>query len=145
MPKQPLDLDILSEQLTDGDINYLLKLRTKMFKERMAWKILQEMERQFDVGVDIVFNGEVTEKRRPTPGELFRIRQALDAFNPADINTAFRSDAKTIASELSADPDADIETLRRNAVEDQDIDRPSSSARTGMKPAKPAYRPSRKP
>lgn len=115
----PIDLDALHEQLTDKDITYLLSLRRAMTKDRMGWALMKAMESALVDGVDVVHMGEVTAKKRPTPGELFRIRQALDAFDPSDINTAFKNDNKSIADGLASDPDMDIETLRTLATEDQ--------------------------
>jgi hypothetical protein len=136
-PKHGIDLDVLHDKLSDDDLTYLLKLRTSKFKERMAWKLLLKLESDLDVGVDIVHQGDVTGTRRATPGETFRIRQALDAFNPADISTAFRNDNKTIAAGMTTDPDADLETLRQLATQDQDIDRPNAATPGSIKPKAP--------
>ena len=141
MAKKPaLDLDVLHTKLTDADIEYLLKLRLTMRKQRMGWALVNNMEYALTVGVDVVYDGAVTCQKRATPGELFRIRQALDAFNPADINSAFKNDNKTIADGLSDDPHTDLESLRQLATEDQSVDRPAATAPASLKPAPPKPR-----
>lgn len=144
-PAQPekIDLDVLHTKLTDADIEYLLKLRLTMRKQRMGWALVNRMEEALVDGVDVVHEGEVTCQKRATPGELFRIRQALDAFNPADINSAFKNDNKTIADGLSDDPHTDLESLRQLATEDQRVDRPGAAHPPSVKPAPPS-RPSKR-
>lgn len=141
MAKKPaLDLDVLHTKLTDADILYLLKLRTSLRKERMAMLMVDKMEYALEHGVDVVHEGQVSCQKRATPGELFRIRQALDAFDPADLRTAFRNDNGTIAKGLSDDPHTDLESLRALATEDQSVDRPAATAPASLKPAPPKPR-----
>lgn len=144
MAKKPaLDIEALSKQLTDADVSALLKLRTTLRKERMAWLLIGQMEYALEHGVDVVHEGEVSCQKRATPGELFRIRQALDAFDPSDLSTAFKNDSKSIADGLSADPHSDLETLRSLATEDQTVDRPAAATPPLLAPPPPAKAPPR--
>lgn len=127
MPKKkvaPIELDVLHDRLTDDDISYLLSLRVRLHKQQAEWDMVQEMRRQLKDGVDIVFKGEVTGQRRPTPGEMFRMRQFVDAFRPADFNAAAQHSEATQARSLATDPDVSIAELRRLATAQQHIDNP---------------------
>lgn len=125
MPKKKAslpDLDVLHDRLSDEDISYLLSLRVRLHKQQAEWDMVQEMRRQLKEGIDIVFKGEVTGTRRPTPGEMFRMRQFVDAFRPADFNAAAKNSTQAQARSLATDPDASIDELRRLATQRQDID-----------------------
>ena len=125
-PATPLlpDLDVLHDQLNDEDISYLLSLRVRLHKQQAEWDMVIEMRRQLKEGVDIVFKGEVTGTRRPTPGEMFRMRQFVDAFRPADFNAAAANSTQNVARSVATDPDVSIAELRRLATQRQDIDNP---------------------
>ena len=121
------DLDVLHDSLSDEDISYLLSLRVRLRKQEAEWDMVQEMQRQLRTGVDIVFKGEVTGHRRPTPGEMFRMRQFVDAFRPADFNAAAQHTQANVARPLATDPDAKLSELRKLATQRQDIDSPRKS------------------
>jgi len=112
-PPAPIDLDSLAATLTDDDVRYLLSVKGRLLKERCAFKVLSAMEDCLDpkIGVDVTYNGEVTGHRRASPGEVFRIQQALAKFNPADINTILTNADTTAAGNMAAAGDLDLDAL----------------------------------
>lgn len=113
-PPQPIDLDALALQLSDDDVKYLLSVKGRLIKERMALGVLRAMEDCLDpkIGVDVTFNGEVTGHRRASPGEVFRIQQSLAKFNPADFNSILQNADTTAAGNMAAKMD-DLDELSR--------------------------------
>ncbi len=115
-PAQPekLDLDALALQLSVDDVKYLLSVKGRLIKERMALGVLRAMEDCLDpkIGVDVTFNGEVTGHRRASPGEVFRIQQALAKFDPADFNSILQNADTTAAGNMAAKMD-DLDELSR--------------------------------
>lgn len=113
-PPQKPDLDALALSLTEDDVRYLLSVKGRMMKERCAFKVFRAMEDCLDpaIGVDVTFNGEVTGHRRASPGEVFRIQQALAKFDPADFNTLLQNPDTTAAGNMAASMD-DLDELSR--------------------------------
>lgn len=117
-PPTPIDVEKLHAVITDEQIKELLRLRGSMLKERMGMSLLLQMERYLDAppngGVDVIHQGEVTGKREPTPGETFRIRQALDAFDPSDFKSITKAQSnQSIADNVRDDANLDPDALSR--------------------------------
>lgn len=114
IPAKPpeVDLDAISESLTDDQLKKLLSMRLRLIKEEMILDLILDMKRTLKEGVEIVFNGEIMDgRRRLSPGEQDRYRRTLASFNPSDIATFLKDADKSAAEGLAADSNMDLDEL----------------------------------
>lgn len=117
------ELATLHKRLTDDDLRELLAMRGTLLRESMAYDLIRQMAQCLKPitdgpgsgGVPIVHKGEVVGYTRPTPGELFRLQQAIAGFDPNEFGSVLKPNRneERIGENLMADPNINPETLRK--------------------------------